>query len=143
MLKVNIETTETPKPCVKSAQWRPFDIFIVNFEQISHIFLLCLSVFDFEQVSDGWLYLNYLNYLKNLKFKVNTKTSMHMGRRTCLADEHKFNIECSCADPGGDQGDWSPLKMNKFWWQPSFYPIFSFSFVIIFSTFLFLFYFLF
>ena len=43
-------TIKTPKRC----HWRRFDVFIVNFEHISH---LCSSVFivNFEQVNAGWV----------------------------------------------------------------------------------------
>ena len=33
-------------------------VFIVNFEQVSHIALV-VSIVDFEQVNTGWVILNY------------------------------------------------------------------------------------
>ena len=48
-------TIETGKRCERR-QWRRSGVFIINFEHISHLFLVFLF-FDFEQVTVRWILL--------------------------------------------------------------------------------------
>ena len=54
-------TIETGKRCERR-QWRRSGVFIINFEHISHLFLVFLF-FDFEQVTVRWILL--FVYYKN------------------------------------------------------------------------------
>ena len=42
--------------------WRRSGVFIVNFEDISHLVLVCVSIVNFEQENAGWKKLVKQNY---------------------------------------------------------------------------------
>ena len=54
MLTLTIKTPE-------QRQWCRSGVFIVNFEHISHLFLVSLLVGDFEQVNVSWVSRKTLN----------------------------------------------------------------------------------
>ena len=62
MFKVNNRNTRTRcEICLKltiktrkQRQWRRSGVFIVNFELISYLVLVFLSIVNFEQVNAGW-----------------------------------------------------------------------------------------
>ena len=62
MFKVNNRNTRTKreiysKLIIKTPerwQWRCSGVFIVNFEHISHLVLVCASIVNFEQVKAKW-----------------------------------------------------------------------------------------
>ena len=56
--KLRIKTSEL-------RQWRQFGVFIVNFEQISHIVLMLLLIDDFEEINAGWVRIKYLLFMTN------------------------------------------------------------------------------
>ena len=56
--KLRIKTSEL-------RQWRQFGVFIVNFEQISHIVLMLLLTDDFAEINAGWVRIKYLLFVTN------------------------------------------------------------------------------
>ena len=82
LFKVNNRNTRKrcevcPKLTIKTPEWRHwhrFDVFIVNFEHISHLFVV-LYIVNFKQVNVSWVY--YLSclliYYYNAIFHKNKK----------------------------------------------------------------------
>ena len=67
----------------KRRQWRPFGVFIVNFEHISHLYS-SVSIVNFEHVIAGWEVLYILELYIIQKYLKLGRYNTYSGIKQCI-----------------------------------------------------------